>query len=259
MKEIFDFSKSTIESYISYDLNLFTKFKSSLNYIISKLPNQRLGKSLGELQWEKGKDYNWAVIKDENLTLLIRQYNRHFTIFLKNRVKVTDDSELDDLFYTKYGCFTFFTNSDKVENYDLYENNNFFDIDLKINELIEFLKADKLHSIWNTWSFPRPNHIEIKNIWNGGDNISSIDKLVFCCEELFSKNLELFAKNEMLEKIKTFKEGDLIGSYVITKVLTEVENDYYHGVGLTLKIRDEERFQDVFSLCMFYYDIVFVK
>lgn len=63
--------------------------------------------------------------------------------------------------------------------------------------------------------------------------------------------------NEMFEKIKTFKEGDSVGSYVITKVLTEVENDYYHSVRLTLKKGDKESFHDVFSLCAFYYDIIF--
>lgn len=257
MREIFEFSKSKVETFLSYEMNLFEKFKTSFNYIVSKLPNQSVPEHLNNLQWNEGKSYNWAVIKDDRLTLIIRKYRRHFTIYFKNIIKISDDSEYDDIFYSKYGCFTFFTNVDKIEDYENYEDDDFFDLNSKIAEIVNCLKKGKIHFLSSEFDPKTEPQIEVKNIWNGGDNIVSIDDFIFCCEEMFSKHLELFSKNEMLEKIKTLNEGDFIDRYVITDISTEVKDNNYHGVGLMLKKDDDERFEDVFSLSRWYYDIIF--
>ena len=160
-QDTFAFDKSVIESYINYNLDLFSKFKTSFNYIAGKLPTQSFSENLGELIWNKGKSYNWIVIQDDSITLIIRKYQRHFTIFVKNIIKRHDDE--DDIYYyhTKYGVFTFYTNGYKIE----YEDNDFFELDRYLKNLIEYLKEDHTHSLWNDYSFERDKHKEKKNIW----------------------------------------------------------------------------------------------
>ena len=253
----FSFSKSKIETYINYDLNLHQKFKESFKYLCSKMPVQTLVENLSTLDWYEGKNYNWAIISDESVTLIIRKYGKHFTIFTRSRIKFVDDD--DDLYsyHVKYACFTFFSDLEKVENVSDYDDNDFKDLDELIKPLISFIKENKVYWLSNEYSFPREKHIEIKNVWDGGDSITSIDKFIFCCEELFQRHLELFAETDMLEKIKNFNIGDKVGVYEVTSIATKVKDNYYHAVGLHLKRGNEETFHDVYSLSTFYYDDIF--
>ena len=250
------------------EMGLSDKFKKSFNYLLSKLPIQTIVDDLSKLKWDEGKSYDWAIIKKDNVHLVIRKYGTHFTVFFKNKYKITDNELIDDYFHTKYGCFTFDTDRHKVENYDRYVDYNFLDINNHIDSLIELIAADKIYSLWNSYSFKRPAHIDVKNVWNGGEDICSIDTFVFGCEELFGKYLELFAQTEMFEKVKTFKVGDRLSAYEITGVSTDLQlktygDPYYHGVGLSMKNTnfptEKESFKDVYCLSRHYYEYVFPK
>lgn len=98
-----------------------------------------------------------------------------------------------------------------------------------------------------------------------GESIYSVDKLIFCAEELSSTHTALFAENEMLEKLKeiTDRVGEKFDhQYTIKEVRTEFpkqySDPYYHGVGLNLEKEDGKTdFQDVYSLTMYYYESIF--
>lgn len=247
-----NFEKSSIESYLMYDLNVKSKFRNSLNYVLSKMHVHHLIDDLEELPWEEGKNYRWVAIISGELKMLIRAYRTHFTFFVKLRVKMTGDEEEEDFFYTKYGCFEFFSKTEDLKNSDEYVENNCLDLNSLILPLIDVITNRGLYWVSNSASLFRLKHIEIRNIWDGGDNITSIDKFIFAMEELDEKHLEKFAKHETLEHLKTYNVGDKLGKYPITRIQTEVKNNYYHAVGLEIEKNGQKCFEDIFSLTRWY-------
>jgi len=69
-----------------------------------------------------------------------------------------------------------------------YDDNDFKDLDELIKPLISFIKENKVYWLSNEYSFPREKHIEIKNVWDGGDSITSIDKFIFVAKN-YSKDI----------------------------------------------------------------------
>jgi hypothetical protein len=255
--DIFKFEKSDIVMHITYELRLCEKFETAFDYLLTKLPIQKLKKDLGKMKWTEGKNYDWAIIQKNNVIFIIRKYGSHFTIFVKS---ITEKRGYDR---TKYGCFMFSTDTKKMsdEESDMRIHDNFCDLNKYISNLFDFIGEDKIHALWNSSSFERDEYIKIKNVWNGSqEDISSIDDFIFCLEELFGKYCELFAETNMFEKIKTIKIGEKLGSYEVLSIKTELKDGYYHGVGLTLKGTngaDSKRFYDVYSLTQYYYDSIF--
>lgn len=264
LSDLFSFEERDITRHMLYEMKLGYKFKDSFNYLLTKLPVQKLKADLRKLKWDEGKNYDWAIIKDGKVTIIFRQYRLHFTIFFK-----VDGKENND-WYNKYGCLSFHTDtkhlSDDVS--DSYCDDNFRDMNKYIKPLIKELAGGSVHGLWNPLCFKaddeerRPDHIEAKNIWNGGDDdISSINDFIFCCDELFHKYLELFSQNEMLKKLKTIKVGDMLDAYKVTSVNTTVKDDYYHNAGLELQntnFKDSKpSWCDVYSLTRYYFGYVF--
>ncbi len=279
--EIFKFDKRNIDSYILRTLNIKNKFKKSFAYVFDKLLPMNSKKKalltntefdLEKLTWYEGKNYDWIAltdnIKNPLIQLLIRQYENHFTIFFKYKYKVTEDPKIDEFFYTRSGVFTFYTNIDKLSDkeHDSYIDDRFKDLNKYLPEIIKLMREDNIDSVWNSYSLKlesekqRPKHIEAKCSWDGGDTISSVDEIIFAVEELFQKHLELFAQTDMIEKIKTLKKGDMVGSYEVLDVRTKVKDDYYHEAGLNLKGtngKDSDSWCDVYSLTRWYYEAIF--
>ena len=216
---------------------------------------------LSTLKWSEGKDYDWVAVKDDNIVLLFRKYRTHFTIFFKNKYKISGDGDdIDEYFHTDYGCFTFDTDTDQVSNPDEYVDDNFKDLNLCLKDIITLIKNEKTHNLWNNCVIKREKYVEIKNVWDGGEDITSIDMLIFACDELFQKYLELFSENDMFEKVKTLKKGDIVGNYKVLEVNLNLKDDYYHGVGLSLQSTngsDNISFDDVYSLTRWLYNDIF--
>ena len=66
--------------------------------------------------------------------------------------------------------------------------------------------------------------------------------------------------NDMIEKLKSFKVGDVLNeTYTINRIVTEVTDDYYHSAGLSLtkKGEKESKWEDVYSLTRWFYDDIF--
>jgi len=172
----------------------------------------------------------------------------------------------------KYGAFTFHTDFDKFGDeadnmrYEHYEK-PFIDLNVIAKDLFEMMltRDGDVWMVWNSVSLPRPDHVKIKLSFSG-EQINSLDEFVFCMEELSNVHQELFAENDMLEKLKELKEGDMLNTrYKIGNVITTAWNDgyndnYYHGAGIELidtMNKNESRFTDVYSLTRWYLTDIF--
>lgn len=256
-KELFKFDKKDIERYFIRDLNIMTRIQKSFKYLANKLGIQKVS-SLENAKWYEGKSYNWCVITKGNVTLLIRKYGCHFTIYTE--LKIVEKFKTISYKEYKYGIFTYSTNRDMLsdKNSDARIDNPFMDIDESLNQLFEIIEKQKLFIIWNNHSFTRPKHIEVEIVMNDRD-INSYDLLIYACEEISLLERNFFAENEMLEKIKTFEIGKVLpNGYIILDIITDLNNDYYHNVGLKIKNTfAEEKFLDVYSLTEWYYNDIF--
>lgn len=261
LSESFSFNKRDVANYLLRTLNANSKFRESFNYLSNTLELNPVVKDLGELEWNKGKNYDWVALQDDNLTLLIRNYRHSFTIYFKLKDNTKEESLFNDMYYSRYGCFLFETDIDKVKNPDSYYDNKFKDLNKHLKSLINLIKNKRIHCLCNSVSFPRPKHVDVKNVWDGDDSsVESIDLFTYALVELFQKHLDIFSENDMFEHIKTLKNGDMIGYNIVLEVRTKLENDYYHGVGLTIKDHfHNEKYCDVYHLTRYYYDDIFKK
>lgn len=203
------------------------------------------------------------------MEFLIRKYRNHLTIYTKQK------TEYD----TVYSGFQLFTDTSVeyelhkagksevyAEHYEEYGDDffycrPFYDFNLLINKIVEMMRDDNFWLLWNDSALPRPKRVELKGYFNGSRSIDSIDSTIFAAEELSCLHGELFAENEMLEKIKTLKVGQMLSAYKITEIKTEVKNDYYHAVGLSwvnTNFEDsKEKWQDVYTLSRYYFEYIF--
>lgn len=221
---------------------------------------------LNKIKENEGKNYHWSTVNYENVTLVIRRYRYHLTIFTrvnKAPTKVGREAKIE------YGAFTFHTDMEKFEDkhdemMDKYYDKPFTDLNVIIKDLIKLLmeKDGSVHWVWNSASLKRPDHVEIKLAFAGND-INSLDNFVFCIEELENIFQTLFAENTMLQKLKEYKNrvGEKLNeNYIIGKVSTNIKDGYYHGAGIILidaKDKKEKNFKDVYSLTRYYFDDIF--
>lgn len=268
MQDLFKFEKDTVTNYLIREVKLLSKIKKAFNYVANKLPNQAPTTDLETLNWLKGKSYNWCVIKKGDVTLIIRQYGTHFTIFTKLAKKdkhFDGEDELDYFEINKYGCFIFHSDSTLLSDKesDALCDDRFLDLNKSISQIIELVSKDKTQ-FWNPYTLERPKHVIVESVYNS-ENISSVDKIIFASEELFQLNLVLFSEIDVIDKIKEFKVGDNFGKdfhgdVTINKIKTEVVDDYYHAVGIeTIDSNGKKDFKDVYCLTRYYYENLFPK
>lgn len=296
---MFKFKRSDVEGIITRELKLPKKIAKSFNYIFDKLkekghyiefkdkivmPNEEIRTLIEKGLFREGKNYHWiAIALDKDIEMLIRDYDEHKTVYLK-LTKKEFDKEGNLLWVDEtYNAFSIYTNrevackvreqgksdipTDLWEKYmdDMFYCLPYYDFNFLINKIIDMLRNDIIHLLWNTASLPRPERVKIEHYYDFksgfsfGCTIHSIDQMIFAAEELSVIHVELFAENEMLEKIKTLKVGDMVGSYRIDGIRTELDDTYgaYHGVGVKIqntKFPDgEAKWKDVYDLAYFYY------
>jgi len=267
--KLFNFDKEILVRHIEHELKTIYKFKGPLDYVIKTLTKLRhsititsLDKKidLNKIKENEGKNYNWSTVTYKNVTLVIRRYRYHLTIF----TRVFKDGKYPK---TVNGAFTFNTDMDKFgdkhdEMMDYYYDKPFTDLNVVIKDLLEKLSTGdgSVHWVWNDYSLKRPEHVDIK-VSFAENSIYSLDDFSFCMEELSQIYLELFSENEMIKKLKEFNTGEKLNDrYKIGKIITEVKDDYYHAVGMELidtMNKNENRFQDVYSLARYYFEDVF--
>lgn len=272
--EIFKFDKESITRFIEHELKTLSKFKEPLKYVVNQLVKKKhhlVIKSLDNIDLNKvkeceGKNYYWSVFKYENITLVVRRYRHHLTIF--TMVVKNDKTDFDTFEKprTEYGAFILSTDFEKFgedkhdEMMDEYYDKPFTDLNVIVKDLFHILteKDGGVHWVWNSVSLKRPKHVEIKLIFND-NSIHSIDDFAFAIEELECKYQEMFAENTMVQKLSELKTGDKLSDrYTVGKITTTVKDGYYHSVGFEMidTIFGGQRFQDVYSLTRWYADIV---
>jgi hypothetical protein len=264
--KLFNFEKETLTSYIEYELKTISKFKEPFHYVINGLiagKNYLVIKSLDKFDLnalmkkeKQGKNYHWSVVTFENVTLVIRHYRYHFTIFSK----VVKERDIKGS-YVEYGAFTVNTDMKKFgkdhdKMMDAYYDKPFTDINVIFKDLISTLKGrdSGAYWVWNSAVLPRPKHVDIEAIFSG-NTISSIDKFAFCMEEISQVYLELFAETTMLKRLKQIKQGDILNEhYKAGKINTEVKDDYFHDAGMELVDTKSKKkdFHDVYSLSRYH-------
>lgn len=225
------------------------KMKDAFDFIVEKLGSQTK-KLVSKLKWREGKNYDYAVMKDGDVTLLIRKYQDHFTFwgYFNPPKSGTMSSE--------FFMFTYHTDRDKLktdEEKDARSEDNFVDIDGSIESFIKIIKEGHAHLVWNSAACVIPKYCDVK-MGFVRSSIHSYDLLIFGCEELSSLQMELFAQNEMWSLIKKIKPGDKIGREVVEYVKTELPKEYsdpyYHGLGI--KFVGGNHMQDVYSLSRYH-------
>lgn len=267
--KIFNFDKSDITRYIEHELKTLEKFKEPLNFVINCLVKQKkciniqsLDKDLklNKVKEREGKSYNWSVFTYNNITLVVRRYGHHLTIFTKvdkGGVDFMDRPNID------YGAFTLHTNMEQFgekhdKMLDVYYENPFTDLTVIIKDLFTLLseRSSGVAFVWNSASLKRPKHVELKLIFSG-NTISSLDLFVFCMEELENTYQELFSETIMVQRLKELKTGEKLGKiYEVGEITSTIaEDDYYHNVGvelLDIRNRKKKDFKDVYSLTRYY-------
>ena len=283
---VFKFDKNDITRHIQYELRVMDRMEDAFNYVYSKLTG--LGHSLYckpddtkfDLEKSKaseGKNYDWLAIGCDNIHMLIRTYGCHHTIYTKLTTTRTygEGEKAHSYNHYRYGAFTFHTNTElaPLDKQDFLNENNFSDLDTAMPQILQHVFENHVQSLWNSVGFIRPDYVEISNVYDG-ESIVSVDKLIFCAEELSDKQMELFAQTDMLEMIKAvaekqkqtealheslalpFDRNSVVMS-VITEFPKEYSDPYYHGVGI--KVREGEnktKFIDVYSLTRYYLEEV---
>jgi len=268
---IFKFDGEEIKNFIRYELNLYRDIKNSFEYTHAKLfeigygltiePTSKV--NLNSIKWDKGKNYDWLAITSGDVSLIIRKYDVHFTIYSKlNRPQKFADIEIPDGIY---GAFTFETKTDTLsgEEADSYFDNPYKDLNALFHDMVKIISNNRVHTLWNDCSFNRPSHCRVKNIYEG-ESVVSIDNLIFCAEELSSKHVELFAENDMLAMLKKLKnvagkrfDGKNKIKSVVTKFPKNYSSPYYHGVGIiVVDEKKNENMYDVYKLTQWYIDEV---
>lgn len=251
VSDIFSFEKRDVTRHMLYDLHLGDKIKDAFKYLCTNIGVKDVPKDWSRVKWSEGKNYNWLIIKRDNVTFAIRQYHSHYTIFSK-REKGTDDWK------AKFSIFTFETDLDQLTDKQRDQREWTDELAKYIDQLFEFAAGDKIWALWNNAMFKREKHIKVKCVWSGSDDdIDNIDMFNFACEEIFQKFLEVFSQNDMLERVKTVKVGDKLGEYTVTSVKKAVKDEYYHGVGISWKSGKEDKWNDVYALTRWYFPQMF--
>jgi hypothetical protein len=270
---VFKFGKDEITDHILYEMKLFKKVKEPLNYIFKTLEEnghsltlKSLDKkiNLNKVKQNERKNYNWSVINYKNVKMLIRSYQQHLTIY----TKVTKPCEFREKDISEFAAFTFhsnmkFFNDDKHdEMLDTLYDNPFFDLNQCIKQMLEVIIERGTYWVQNSACLKVPKHVEIKLAFDN-DQIHGVDNFIFCMEEIDSLHCQLFAENTMFKKLGELKKqiGKDFGSrYKIKEVRDTLKNNYYHGVGLVLSKKDNEKeteFKDVYCLTRHYYENIF--
>lgn len=256
-KDIFEFDENRIKEKIKNEFGLIKKIKTSFNYLEGKLHQNKITKTLKNLKTYEGKNYDFYMFKDKDVSILVRQYQRHFTIFTYNRPK-----DSNKYFGQRFSIFTMYDNHEKMTDQD-YTDDYLQTFRNALPQIVKLVREDEIDAVWNSVCFEVPKYTEVKCVFTR-EVIDNIDLLIFACSEITQKHLEIFAENEMLDRVKTLNVGDPFGEvYEVVETRTEVENNYYHGVGITIKRiddfgkGDEPKWEDVYSLCRWYYKEMF--
>jgi len=258
LKEIFKFSEDSFKNDIVYENKLIKKLKYSFDYLLKYLPINTVDDkfSFDDIKIREGKNYDWFFLVKDDIQLLVRQYGGHFTFICINK-----DKEIS--YHSRMSVFTINDDRKKMDDKtsDEHCDNNYLTMEEIFPSLLEIIKKDNVHTIWNPLSLVRPEYTEVK-IAQIGENTHSLDLLLFACDEVFRMNCELFSENEMANKIAEFNVGDMLGdAYKITEVKKDIDEEYFYSTGLSFINTNfpgsKAEWSDIYSLTRYYLEYIF--
>lgn len=257
-KDIFEFSEDRFKENIVYENKLMKKLRYSFDFLLNYLPINTVNAkfSFKKIKFREGKNYDFFFLIKDDIQLLVRQYGSHFTFICLNK-----DKEIS--YHSRMSVFTINDDREKMddETSDAHVDDHFLTIKKILPSLLEIIKKDKVGTIWNSYSLERPDYTDVK-LAQVGDTTHSLDLLLFACDEVFRTHCELFAENDMANKISDFSVGDMLGdAYKITDVKKEINKEYFYSTGLsfinTNFSNSDAKWADVYSLTRYYLEYIF--
>jgi len=249
---------------LTTQLNIRRKWKNAFTYITNILIKQGYylksnsldNLDLNQLKLREGKSYKYGVVEYKNVLLLFRVFRENITIF----TKVTD---IEDDRFSKYESYMYTIHTDQMTELnrdtvlDRLHSNSFYYLNQKVKEFIESIQ-DPANKRMKSYD-PEDSYIEFNNIVrNNFDLILSVDKFIFCLEELTELYTELFAENTMVDWLSKFSESS---NFTDKAIITEIKGNTLddkdiHFTGLGLRIENkrtkEAIFNNVYKLTMYY-------
>ena len=266
----YKFKADQIKRIVKKEVNMMKNFSKYIPFVMDRLKDHTLIiEDIDKINLDdmkslenEGKNYHWSVIQFEENRILIRRYDNHLTIYT-NRPKLDSDST----YYNIHG-FTFDTDlsdfSDDVQDYmnDIRYSRPFMDLELYLKELFELMAKGEE----NRFEFVEyEKYIRYQEVFCDGEYYS-YDNMIFMSEELSRISRDLYAEQDMLSYLKDNVDillgleiklvGD--GTATVIDVNTDVEDDYYHNVGLKLQYtrKDSTKFLNVYRISEWYLDQV---
>ena len=223
----FIFDDGDVKGCILADLKLLHRMRDSFDYVHSKLRKLgchvegRLPKPTPE-HFNEGKNYSWVALTSYTVRMLIRAYGSHFTVYAQRDTPG---------WFPRCSAFMYsvdtkkITIKDKIRGFprpgDMLDIEGYYNgalygnpalcFNTHLSMILKAIRKDDVHSLWNDYAYKRQHFVKIQNIYDG-ESIVSIDRLVFCAEELSTQHICLAAENEVLEAIKKYKKGDIFST-----------------------------------------------
>lgn len=262
MKDIISFDETRTKERINEQFGLSKNIKKAFKYLEGKLETNKITKTFRDLKFREGKNYDWYLFKDDDVSVLVRKYGGHSTVYTYYRPKPSDEN-----YYLRDQLTVFTMHNDRSKMTDTEADNDYdsFTLLSSLKQLIELTKKGEGHTIWNSHCWTVPEYTEVKIAFNDRTSYQ-IDTMIFAYSEISSVLLEVFAETDVLDKVKTLNVGDKFGSvYEIVETRAEIKDEYYHNVGIRIKRIDEfgmkyekeSKWNDVYSLGRWHYDEMF--
>ena len=255
------FKKRNVTDFLIRDKETHKRYRESFEYVCKFLKSNPV-KDLNDCEYYETKNYDYYLIEDNEASIIIRKWQGHFTLFMKHKATEVFDGKDGKKVYidiSKYSIGMFEVNTDEREN---EIDDNFYELNKAIPQLLQIIKEDEVHIIWNDKCFEVDKNVKAYPVLIG-EEIDDVDEYIFALEEIFRLHFEMFCEYEVVERLKHFKVGDTFGKEgVIKEIRTDDKYDrdtYYHGIGLLISKGKEEKFEDVYSLARWYYDETFGK
>jgi len=269
--EILKFNQSDIHRHLRHEMGIFKGVKSAIKYVTQYMHENTVvletleNIDLNKVSTVELKNYNWLNVMYKDVQILIRSYNQHHTLFIKNvecREMTFSDGTLHKYSDTTLSIVTFNTDTKNMDDGDMDEfwNNPYLDLNKCMKQLIEIAQETNIHTLWNPRSFTRPERCEIKIACPDTHSVSSYDTLFLALEEISSFHHIMYAQNTMMEMLKNIEVGTKLGRDEILEVFgpeenfVADENTYYHGYGV--KTTSQSFIHDVYSLTRYNLDSI---